>query len=153
MRHAIRYCIILCCTLPLLLAHSLSSAKDKSQQLRIISDGYKTYICSRSISQERLSKHLDKKGLQEDTITSLLTLAKNNPNNLSGYNMPSDNKIRAIMYEDDKKLYRACSYALSKQKLLEIGEKRGLKAPLITKAMLEAKNNPMTIYIISLSKD
>ena len=153
MRHAIRYCIILCCTLPLLLAHSLSSAKDKPQQLRIISDSHNIYICSRLISQERLSKHLKKKALSDNSINSLLTLAINNPNNLSGYNKPNDNKIRAILYSSERKLFRACSYALQEQKVLEIGIKRGLRKPDINKAILEAKKNFMTIYIIRLNKD
>ena len=153
MRHAIRYCIILCCTLPLLLTHSLSSAKDKPQQLRIISDSYNIYICSRLISQERLSKHLMKKGLSDSSIKSLLTLAINNPNYLSGYNKPNDNKIRAILYSSENELFRACSYALQEQKVLEIGTKRGLRKPDINKAILEAKKNFMTIYIIRLNKD
>ena len=67
--------------------------------------------------------------------------------------MPYDNRIRAIMYKNDKKLYRACSYALSEQKVLDIGKKRGFETSLITKTVLEAKKNPMTIYIIQLSKD
>ena len=153
MRHAIRYCIILCCTLPLLLAHSLLSAKDKPHKLRIISDSYNIYICSGHISQERLSKHLMKKGLSDSSIKSLLRLAINNPNHLSGYNKPNDNKIRAILYSSENELFRACSYALQEQKVLEIGTKRGLTEPDIKKAMLEAKKKPMTIYIISLSKD
>ncbi len=153
MRHAIRYCIILCCTLPLLLAHSLSSAKGKHHKLRIVSDSYNIYICSGHISQERLSKHLMKKGLSDSSIKSLLTLAINNQNLLSGYSNPNDKKIRAILYSSENELFRACSYALQEQKVLEIGIKRELTEPDIHKAMLEAKNNPMTIYIIRSIKD
>ena len=154
MKRIIQSCIIVYCILPLLLTPPLTFAKNNSHnQLRIISDGYDYYFCSSSINQYRLFNHLKNKGLSDNSIFSLLRLAKTDPYKLAGYNKPSDNNLRAIMYEDDKKLYRACSYPLQEQKVLEIGIKRELTEPDIHKAMREAKNNPMTIYIIRSIKD
>ena len=148
MRHTVRYCIILCCTLPLLLAHSLSSAKQKHQQLRIISDGYDYYLCSKSITAKKLSRHLRKLGLSTSGIESVLNLAQTNANNLSGYTIPKRKHLRTIMYSSDSQDYRACSRTLSEKKLLRISKKRGFKDTTVEKAMDQAMQNTMVLQII-----
>ena len=149
MKRIIQSCIIVYCILPLFLTPPLTFAKnDSHNQLRIISDGYDYYLCSKSITAKKLSRHLRKLGLSTSGIESVLNLAQTNANNLSGYTIPKRKHLRTIMYSSDSQDYRACSRTLSEQKLLRISKKRGFKDTTVEKAMDQAMQNTMVLQII-----